>query len=99
VMQEYWGRWLADELVCGVLPEYGCIAFPKLAGIDDTQTFSTWLADKYGVIAVPGELFRAAGHVRIGFALAADELEQALSNFTAGLKEYRTLAPARQHMA
>jgi len=99
VMQEYHDLWLGDDLVSGALPEYGCIAFPKLVGIDDTQSFSTWLADKYGVIVVPGELFRAAGHVRIGFALAADELEQALSNFTAGLKEYRTVAPARQHTA
>jgi len=99
VMQDYYDQWLEDELVSGALPEYGCIAFPKLPGIDDTQSFSTWLADKYGVIVVPGELFRAAGHVRVGFALAADELEQALSNFTAGLKEYRTTAPARQHTA
>ncbi|HMB59440.1 MAG TPA: pyridoxal phosphate-dependent aminotransferase, partial [Xanthomonadales bacterium] len=70
VMEDYFKQWKAAGLVTGRLPEYGCIAFPKLANIPDTQSFSAWLADQYGVIVVPGELFRAPGHVRIGFALS-----------------------------
>jgi aspartate/methionine/tyrosine aminotransferase len=96
IMQKYFAAWKAASLVSGELPEYGCIAFPRLIGIDDTQSFSNWLADRYGVIVVPGELFRAPGHVRIGFALAPQELERALAHFTEGLKEYRQLAPAKQ---
>jgi aspartate/methionine/tyrosine aminotransferase len=68
IMQGYFERWREDGLVSGELPEYGCITFPRLAGISDTQSFSSWLADRHGVIVVPGELFRAPGHVRIGFA-------------------------------
>jgi aspartate/methionine/tyrosine aminotransferase len=97
VMQAYFDRWREDGLVTGVLPEYGCIAFPRLAGLEDTQSFSAWLADRHGVIVVPGELFRAPGHVRIGFALPAPELERALGNFTRGLKEYREAAPLRHY--
>lgn len=95
-MQNYFAAWKSAGLVSGELPEYGCIAFPRLTGIDDTQSFSNWLADRYGVIVVPGELFRAPGHVRIGFALAPQELERALAHFTEGLKEYRRHAPAKQ---
>jgi len=97
VMQSYFDRWREDELVTGALPEFGCIAFPRLSGLEDTQSFSAWLADRHGVIVVPGELFRAAGHVRIGFALPAGELERALANFTRGLKEYRAAGTLRHY--
>jgi aspartate/methionine/tyrosine aminotransferase len=99
VMKKYFDSWKTSGLVTGLLPDYGCIAFPRLTGIDDTMAFSTWLADRYGVIVVPGELFRAGGHVRIGFALPGQEIEQALAHFTEGLKEYREQAPARQYSA
>jgi aspartate/methionine/tyrosine aminotransferase len=97
VMQRYFNEWSRDGLVSGELPDYGCITFPRLCGIDDTQSFSNWLADRQGVIVVPGELFRAAGHVRIGFALPEQELDRALSHFTAGLKEYREQMPLRKY--
>lgn len=99
VMETYFARWQADGLISGQLPDYGCIAFPRLAGIDDTLAFSNWLADRFGVIVVPGELFRAPGHVRIGFALAKQELENALAHFTEGLKEYREQVPVKQYTA
>lgn len=99
VMQDYFARWREEGLVTGELPDFGCIAFPKLTGIADTQAFSSWLADRHGVIVVPGELFRAPGHVRIGFALSEEELRLALSRFTEGLEEYRATGAARQHSA
>jgi aspartate/methionine/tyrosine aminotransferase len=97
IMRDYFERWRCEGLVSGQLPEYGCITFPRLTGISDTQSFSAWLADRHGVIVVPGELFRAPGHVRIGFALPAQELEPALSSFTRGLKEFREAAPLRHY--
>jgi len=89
VMNRHFDQWRAEGLVTGVLPEFGCIAFPALAGIADTQAFSDWLADRYGIIVVPGELFGRAGHVRIGFAQEPDDLDRALTGFTQGLREYR----------
>jgi aspartate/methionine/tyrosine aminotransferase len=97
VMQSYFDRWREDGLVTGSLPQFGCIAFPRLAGLEDTQSFSAWLADRHGVIVVPGELFRAPGHVRIGFALPAPELDRALDHFTRGLKEFREATPLRHY--
>ncbi len=88
VMQRHFDRWRRQGLVSGAMPDFGCIAFPRLAHIEDTQAFSDWLADHLGVIVVPGELFGAAGHVRIGFALPDDELDDALSRFSEGLEHY-----------
>jgi aspartate/methionine/tyrosine aminotransferase len=97
IMRRYFERWRSEGLVSGALPDFGCIAFPRLTGIEETQSFSAWLADRHGVIVVPGELFRAPGHVRIGFALPGSDLEHALSQFTHGLTEYRRAAPMRQY--
>lgn len=99
VMERYFSEWTRDGLVTGRLPDYGCIAFPGLAGIPDTNAFSSWLADRHGVIVVPGELFGAAGHVRIGFAQEPGELDRALAHFTEGLQAYRSRAPVRQYSA
>jgi len=97
IMESYFERWRGEGLVGGVLPQFGCITFPRLQGIDDTQSFSAWLADRHGVIVVPGELFGAPGRVRIGFALSAPELERALEQFTLGLEEYRRAAPLKHY--
>jgi len=97
VMRAHFEGWRDEGLVSGHLPDFGCIAFPRLDGIDDTQSFSAWLADRRGVIVVPGELFGAPGHVRIGFALPPAELERALAHFAEGLREYRETAPRRHY--
>ncbi len=97
VMDRYFGHWAEEDLVSGMMPDFGCITFPRLTGIADTKAFSSWLADRHGVIVVPGELFGAPGRVRIGFAQEPEELDRALSRFTDGLREFRERAPARQY--
>lgn len=89
IIERYYAEWRDDGLIDGELPEFGCISFPKLLGIGDTQTFSAWLADRSGVIVAPGEFFGAPGHVRIGHAHPPDDLESGLSRFTDGLRAYR----------
>lgn len=91
IIESYHAHWLAEGLVCGALPEFGCIAFPRLTGIDDTVAFSEWLADRCGVIVAPGEYFRAAGHIRIGFARAPADVDYGLQGLTDGLIRYRDL--------
>ena len=95
IVEAHFAGWRDAGLIEGRLPRFGCISFPRLAGIDDTIAFSAWLADKFGVIVAPGEFFGAAGHVRIGHAHAPDTLEYGLDRFQEGLREYRALkAPA-----
>ncbi|WP_338447148.1 pyridoxal phosphate-dependent aminotransferase [Pelagerythrobacter marensis] len=85
----YHARWLAEGLVEGELPEHGCIAFPRLVGIEDTGTFSEWLAEERGVIVAPGEYFGAPGHVRLGFGIDAARLELGLEVMTEAMHSYR----------
>lgn len=89
VIERFFASWVAEGLVEGELPEFGCISFPKLVGIHDTQAFSAWLADRSGVIVAPGEFFGAPGHVRIGHAHPPDVLERGLAQLTEGLRAYR----------
>jgi aspartate/methionine/tyrosine aminotransferase len=88
IIARHFAKWQRSGIVAGRLPDYGCIFFPRLVGVEDTLAFSGWLADRYGVIVAPGEFFGAAGHVRIGFAHAPDALEYGLTRFHEGLREY-----------
>jgi aspartate/methionine/tyrosine aminotransferase len=97
-------RWLAamqgEGLVQGALPEAGCIFFPRLVGIDDTEAFAAQLIEERGVIVAPGEYFGAAGHVRIGFGLPSDVLEPALGILAGALRARRTASSdARRQLA
>jgi aspartate/methionine/tyrosine aminotransferase len=89
IMESYHAHWREQGLVAGALPPFGCIAFPRLVGIDDTVRFSEWLAERCGVVVAPGEYFGAAGHVRIGFARAPADVDYGLQALTDGLIRYR----------
>ena len=89
IMESYHAHWREEGLVTGTLPPFGCIAFPRLVGIDDTVRFSEWLADRCGVVVAPGEYFGAAGHIRIGFARAPADVDYGLQALTDGLIRYR----------
>ena len=89
IMASYHAHWREQGLVTGTLPPFGCIAFPRLVGIDDTIGFSEWLADRCGVIVAPGEYFGAPGHIRIGFARAPADVDYGLQALTDGLIRYR----------
>jgi aspartate/methionine/tyrosine aminotransferase len=91
IIESYHAHWRAEGLVTGELPRFGCIAFPRLTGIDDTIAFSEWLAERCGVVVAPGEYFGAAGHIRIGFARAPADVIYGLQALTDGLVRYRDL--------
>lgn len=82
-------EWQSQGLLDGALPAHGCIWFPRLRGVEDTQSFASWLAEHYGVLVAPGEFFGAPGHVRIGFGHAPEALREGLDGFAQGLREYR----------
>jgi len=89
-VMEAWHRdCIAQGLIEGALPDYGCIAFPRLVDVEDGAAFSEWLAERSGVIVAPGGYFGASDHVRIGFAQAPDALDYGLQAFTEGLIAYR----------
>lgn len=85
ILERFHADWLANGLVEGALPAYGCIYFPRLVGIDDTAAFARQLSDEQRVFVAPGEFFGAPGHVRIGFAQEPAKLEEGLRRLTGAL--------------
>ncbi len=85
-------RWAADMqregLIGGELPQFGCICFPSLPGIDDSEAFSEWLGDTSGVLVAPGECFGAPGHIRIGFAQPVETIGRSLDTLGEGLRAF-----------
>ncbi len=71
-----------DALLLGTIPEYGCIYFPKVAKVDDTQTLVKRLAEKYRVFVVPGHFFGEPKHIRIGYGEETEKLRTSLEKFT-----------------
>lgn len=72
----------------GQIPEFGCIAFPKLALTDDSMGLSTYLADRYNVWIVPGHFFGAPAHVRIGFGGDCERFDAGLVSFEKSVVRY-----------
>lgn len=95
IIESYHAYWRHEGLVLGELPRFGCTAFPRLTGIDDTIAFSEWLAERCGVIIAPGEYFGSSGHIRIGFARAPADIDYGLQALTDGLIRYRDLRAAK----
>lgn len=89
VVSSRFERWKDEGLIEGALPDFGCIAFWKLPGIEDTAAFSQWLASECGVAVVPGEYFGAPGFIRIGFGIDVSELERGLDLLESGIRDYR----------
>lgn len=92
IMQRCFDEWQAEGLVEGILPDFGCIFFPRLIGIDDTAPFSDWLAARASVIVAPGGFFGAPDHIRIGHAQRIEDLERGLLALGQGLRDYRSLS-------
>ncbi|WP_241127456.1 pyridoxal phosphate-dependent aminotransferase [Novosphingobium terrae] len=76
VVRQRFAQWHAQGLIAGEVPDFGCIVFPQLVGVEDTRAFSERLFNRFGVIVAPGEFFGLPGHVRIGFARPLEELQQ-----------------------
>ncbi|SEJ73977.1 Aspartate/methionine/tyrosine aminotransferase [Sphingobium sp. AP50] len=98
VVKSYYDQWREAGLVEGPDPRFGCVSFPKLVGVQDTEAFSLWLAQRNGVIVAPGEYFGTPGHVRLSHAKPVEKLRSSLDALTEGLNAYRDL-PLRQREA
>lgn len=70
-------------------PDFGCICFPKIIGVDDTRSFAEWLVDKYSLYTVAGEYFGAPGHLRLGFAIDPATLRTGMQRLAEGVEMFR----------
>ena len=77
-----------EGLLEGSVPEHGCIFFPRLPRVRDTQAFAAWAWERYRVGVAPGEFFGAPGYVRIGFGLEPEEFAIGIEEFARALRTY-----------
>jgi aspartate/methionine/tyrosine aminotransferase len=71
-------RMRAAGVLEGEVPPYGCMYFPRIAGVDDTLDLARWLFREHDVLVAPGEYFGAPGHLRIGFGGDEEALARGL---------------------
>jgi capreomycidine synthase len=75
-------------------PQGGVAAFPRMLGTADTWELCAELADRHGVLAVPGSCFGHPDRIRIGFGGPADELAAGLAALTdAARRHARSASP------
>lgn len=89
IIEEWFSEMSREGLIEGVLPRFGCIVFPRLVGIGDTDAFATELIQTHRVIVAPGEYFGSPGCVRIGFGLPPLDLQFGLASLSEALKKHR----------
>lgn len=79
--------------ITGNIPEHGCIFFPRISGVEDTDHLTGILAEEpFKVYVVPGKFFGAPGHIRIGYGVKGDEnrekLKAGLIRLVEGIEYY-----------
>jgi aspartate/methionine/tyrosine aminotransferase len=89
VVQAHVTAMTQEGLLEGVLPEVGCMYFPKVVGASDTRALAEWLWAEHSVVVAAGEFFGQPGHIRIGFGGGRPEvLDRGLARLRTGLKAY-----------
>lgn len=89
-----WERWLRTTPgIASHVPEFGVIAFPRVAGVQDTVGLADYLARDHQVDVVPGEFFGLPGHLRVGCAVPAATLTEGLARLARGIEAWRARAP------
>ncbi len=67
------------------LPDAGCLFFPGISGLENTDTFVDYLKNEHKVCVAPGRFFGKQNHIRIGFGGPSNRLQEGLKRFIKGL--------------
>jgi aspartate/methionine/tyrosine aminotransferase len=89
VVERHVDALVADGLLAGDVPPYGCMYFPRVVGVDDTRALAQRLLAEFDVLVAPGEYFGAPGYIRIGFGADAPAIDQGLQRLRTGLAALR----------
>jgi aspartate aminotransferase len=55
------------------------------SGINDSQSFATYLLDEARVAVVPGSAFGADGYIRISYATSLERIQEGVRRMSAAL--------------
>jgi len=70
-----------------VYPAGGTVVFPRVRGVDNTDTLADRLMRERETAVVPGRFFDAPSHIRIGFGGATEPLRGGLAAIGAALED------------
>jgi len=88
-------QWLAAMaeagLLTGHLSPFGCLAFPRLIGMEQSDGFAAWLLAESGIIVAPGQYWGAPSHIRLGMGMAQGSLEHGLEVLGRALQVYAAM--------
>ncbi len=76
---------IASGRIAGRVPPHGCIYFPQVIGLEDTDALALELAEQHGVIVVPGRFFDAPAHIRLSFGGRPEAVQRGLDRLVAAL--------------
>jgi aspartate/methionine/tyrosine aminotransferase len=85
LLQEHLGPLRDRGLLRGDVLLRGCVCFPEVVGVTETDSLVRDLAEVEGVHVVPGRFFQAPGHIRIGFGGEPARLAEGLRRLAEGL--------------
>ena len=92
IISEFMSPLLDEGRLFGKVPSYGCLYFPRIAGLSNTDEFTQVLRDSWDIYVVPGCYFGAPQHIRIGFGGDTKHLPDILKRFTVAIRSW--IAPA-----
>lgn len=98
ILSEWLEKLVSSGLVTCNLSPLGCLAFPRLTGMPQTEGFAAWLLATRGIVVAPGKYWGAPQHIRLGFGTARGRLEQGLAALALGLRDYAALPPAQRQV-
>lgn len=85
-LREFMNPLIAEQRISGQIPVYGCLYFPRIVGMDDTEEFARELRDSWDVYIAPGHFFEAPQHIRIGFGGEAEHLPGKLKRLSEAIR-------------
>ena len=89
VAQQRLKAMIADGLLEGAMPAFGCMAFPKVVGVNDTLALARKLWVHYDLLVAPGEFFGLPGHIRLGFGADAGAVDENFKRLHLALSDLR----------
>jgi aspartate/methionine/tyrosine aminotransferase len=90
VLQHHAEAMIADGLLEGAIPPFGCMYFPQVLGVRDTVDLARALWRRHGILVAPGEYFGSPGSIRIGFGGTESELDNGLARLHRALKALKS---------
>jgi aspartate/methionine/tyrosine aminotransferase len=90
ILSEFMNPLIAEGRIFGNIHDYGCLYFPRIAGMEDTEDFVRKLRESWDVYVVSGRFFGAPQHIRIGFGSDTKHLSGKLERLSEAIRSRTT---------